>query len=241
MPGGLGASVQCRTRHRDETYVWVESSIRRLPGDGGYIATIRDIRHTKLMEESLVDANTELSRLANVDGLTGLANRRLFDAAMSDALSQAMIEGTHVGLVLMDVDWFKMFNDQHGHPSGDDCLRSISATLRGMLRQAGDTIARYGGEEIAVVLPGADLVGAMTTAERMRLAVRDLGIPHRGSPFGLVTISAGAAAISPQTLRDTGATLLRAADTALYAAKATGRDCVVPAWDTAPDMPLARS
>jgi diguanylate cyclase (GGDEF)-like protein len=127
---------------------------------------------------------------------------------------------------MLDVDCFKGFNDTFGHPAGDDCLRRVSAAVRETLKRPGDTAARYGGEELAVLLPATDLTGAMVIGEQMRVAVASLAIAHPGSPFGHVTISVGAADMLPLLVSDKAADLLCAADQALYQAKKTGRNRV---------------
>jgi diguanylate cyclase (GGDEF)-like protein len=177
-------------------------------------------------KQALEARNESLAALALHDGLTGLANRRQFDAVFSAEFSRAMRSGTSLALVMIDVDYFKPYNDLYGHPGGDDCLRRISGAVNGARQRAGDLAARYGGEELAVLLPRTDAAGAMAVAEKMRRAVRDLHIPHAGNPAGIVTISAGVAACVPCRGGRAAQDLLAAADGALYAAKAGGRDRV---------------
>jgi diguanylate cyclase (GGDEF)-like protein len=177
-------------------------------------------------KQALEARNESLAALALHDGLTGLANRRQFDAVFSAEFSRAMRSGTPLALVMIDVDYFKPYNDLYGHPGGDDCLRRISGAVGGARQRAGDLAARYGGEELAVLLPRTDAAGAMAVAEKMRRAVRDLHIPHAGNPAGIVTISAGVAAWVPCRGGRAAQDLLAAADGALYAAKAGGRDRV---------------
>jgi diguanylate cyclase (GGDEF)-like protein len=177
-------------------------------------------------KQALEARNESLAALALHDGLTGLPNRRQFDAVLSAEFNRAMRSGTSLALVMIDVDYFKPYNDIYGHPGGDDCLRRISDAVSGARQRAGDLAARYGGEELAVLLPRTDLAGAMAVAEKMRQAVNDLYIPHAGNPTGIVTISAGVAAFAPSRGGRAAQDLLAAADEALYAAKTSGRDRV---------------
>jgi diguanylate cyclase (GGDEF)-like protein len=175
-------------------------------------------------KQALEAHNESLVALALHDGLTGLPNRRQFDAVLSAEFNRAMRGGTSLALVMIDVDYFKPYNDIYGHPGGDDCLRRISDAVSGARERAGDLAARYGGEELAVLLPRTELAGAMAVAEKMRRAVRDLHIAHAGNPTGIVTISAGVAALAPTRGGRAAQDLLVAADAALYAAKSSGRD-----------------
>jgi diguanylate cyclase (GGDEF)-like protein len=175
-------------------------------------------------KQALEARNESLVTLALHDGLTGLPNRRQFDAVLSAEFNRAMRGPTSLALVMIDVDYFKPYNDIYGHPGGDDCLRRISDAVSGARERAGDLAARYGGEELAVLLPRTDLAGAMTVAEKMVQAVRDLRIPHAGNPAGIVTISAGVAALAPIRGGRAAQDLLADADAALYAAKSSGRD-----------------
>ncbi|HEV8269345.1 MAG TPA: diguanylate cyclase, partial [Thermoanaerobaculia bacterium] len=136
-------------------------------------------------------ANKTLESLSFRDPLTGIANRRQMEMTLSDEWGRSRRSKRPVGLVLVDVDLFKKLNDRYGHQEGDACLRSIAGCLARTLRRAGDLVARFGGEEFAVILPSTDLEGANALAEQLRAAVLDLQIPHEDSPFGVVTISLG--------------------------------------------------
>jgi diguanylate cyclase (GGDEF)-like protein/PAS domain S-box-containing protein len=221
-----------RMRRSDGHYIWVGATYRHLPDDG-VLAILRDITAQKLTEQRLGEAivkleaaNTILRGLAHVDGLTGLANRRHFDELLDEEFRRAQRQELPLGLVLFDVDHFKAFNDRYGHLGGDDCLRRISRCVGDALRRPGDFAARYGGEEIALLLPATDACGSTDAAERIRDAVAKLHIEHAGSGFGLVTVSAGAAATHPFIPGSDAASLIKAADIALYQAKAAGRNCV---------------
>ena len=168
--------------------------------------------------------------MARTDGLTGLANRRAFDDVFDQEWRRAEREGTSLSLLLLDIDRFKLFNDTYGHQAGDECLRLVAGAVAGALKRPGDLAARYGGEEIAVLLPTTDASGAATIAEVVRSAVQELALGHeRNPPIGLLTASIGVAT-STVAQRKTGAAtpelLLLAADQALYRAKESGRNRV---------------
>jgi diguanylate cyclase (GGDEF)-like protein len=167
--------------------------------------------------------NLALRSQALEDGLTGLANRRLLDQFLLDELGRAKRDHLVVGLLMIDIDHFKHFNDTYGHLLGDECLKAIGALIKDNIRRPGDLASRYGGEEFVVVLPGTDLTGAFVVAEQIRQAVAGAQIhSDRGAPIR-VTISLGVSAIRPLQ-NDTPEMLIQAADKALYAAKAAGRN-----------------
>jgi len=177
--------------------------------------------------DALEKLNRTLERLAMQDGLTGLANRRQFDLTLNDEFSRAFRHASTLALILMDVDCFKQYNDIYGHPAGDACLRAISDTIRDVTAQRpGDLAARYGGEEIAILLPNTDVAGAVAVAERIRHAVHNLEIEHTGTQAGFVTLSAGVDALDPTEVPGEPTALIQAADKALYAAKSSGRNRV---------------
>ncbi|HEX8602930.1 MAG TPA: sensor domain-containing diguanylate cyclase [Pseudoduganella sp.] len=177
--------------------------------------------------DALADLNATLEKLALQDGLTGLANRRQFDVSLGNEFSRAARQGTPLGLAMIDVDNFKAYNDRYGHSAGDDCLRAVTRAIRQQTpKRAGDLAARYGGEEMAVLLPNTDTAGTAAVAGQMRAAVEALQLPHAGSPLGIVTISCGIASIVPRRGVDAAALLVECADAALYAAKDAGRNCV---------------
>lgn len=181
-------------------------------------------------ESELRRANRLLADLASKDPLTGVPNRRAFDEHIDAEWRRAGRERRELALLAIDVDYFKKFNDLYGHAAGDKCLRCIAEVLKGFTRRGGDFAARIGGEEFALLLPGADIESAAHTAERIRAAVEALAIEHAGSPLGRVTISAGAAArlagnrVAPAT--ESRLRFFDLADVALYRAKQSGRNCV---------------
>lgn len=181
---------------------------------------------TSLMavREKLLDANLELERLATQDSLTGLANRRRFDEVLQLEIRRAAREGTALSLLLIDLDHFKGFNDRYGHVAGDECLKAVSRQLELSAKRSGDLAARYGGEELAIILPNTALEGGMRVAEELLKCIRGLGIAHESSQFGHVTVSIGAASIRGRHGLASPLDLVEAADQALYRAKAAGRN-----------------
>jgi len=174
-------------------------------------------------------AEAELSVLAATDGLTGLANRRTFDKALESEWLRAARHNLPLSLLLMDIDRFKRFNDNYGHQAGDECLQAVARILAAAMKRPGDLVARYGGEEIAVLLPATDAAGAATVAEDVRSRVEALAIPHDGNlPASVLTISIGTATLKPSfQLFDADPKMLVAlADQALYQAKLKGRNRV---------------
>jgi diguanylate cyclase (GGDEF)-like protein len=173
----------------------------------------------------------QLLRLAWVDGLTGLANRRAFDQSLSEEWRRARRNKTPLSLAMIDIDHFKLFNDHYGHQAGDDCLKMVAATLAKAAERPGELVSRYGGEEFGVILPFCDEQDAMRLGEKMRARVGQLKIPHKTSPGGFVSISCGVATLTgnnnhPSLDLPAETDLINAADQALYGAKHGGRDRV---------------
>ncbi len=168
---------------------------------------------------------TKLLALSNSDGLTGLANRRSLDTTLQTEWQRAMRSRESLAIAMFDVDHFKKFNDQYGHLAGDECLKAIARILGAHARRPGDLAARFGGEEFVVILPGLGKEKAMAWAEDVRGDVLKRGIPHDGSPTGMVTVSVGIAAVIPEQ-NDSVLEILRIADEALYRAKSEGRNRV---------------
>lgn len=176
------------------------------------------------ISNQLEGANRELERLSTTDALTGIANRRQFHDVLEREWRRCRRENAPVSLLMIDIDCFKQFNDTYGHQKGDECLSSVASAVRAALQRAGDFVARYGGEELVVVLPHTDSPTAVAIAGHVCDAVRALAIPHERSVAApIVTISAGVATSIPDG-SSTEASLLSAADIALYRAKASGRN-----------------
>jgi len=190
------------------------------------VETLRDITAQKTAQD-------ELQRLATRDGLTSVANRRSFDDMLNMEWRRASRESRALSLLMVDVDFFKRFNDTYGHQGGDECLRHVAAAMSGVVKRASDAVARYGGEEFAILLPATEPDGALIVAERIRAAVTALRLPHSGSEVAdHVTVSIGVASIQV-TGNGVPSSLVAAADAALYRAKHTGRNRVVQAGKTA--------
>lgn len=172
-------------------------------------------------------ANRELMRLSITDSLTELANRRHFDFFFHQEWLSAIRDRQPLALILGDVDFFKLYNDEYGHQAGDDCLKQVAETLRQSIRRPRDMAARYGGEEFVLVLPGTDTSGAQLIAESLGQSIRERCIIHERSPIHTcLTMSFGVAALYPEN-DDSPLVLFNAADQALYEAKKRGRNQVV--------------
>ena len=168
-------------------------------------------------------AEASLVLLADEDGLTGLANRRRFDATLRTEWTLAARQNTSLSLLIIDADQFKAYNDAFGHPAGDDALSQLATCLKSSARRPSDLAARYGGEEFAIILPSTPAQDAMIIAETVRKRILDLALPHPGLPWGAFSVSIGVATCVPGQ-KATSADLLAAADAALYASKKNGRN-----------------
>lgn len=188
----------------------------------------------------LADARRQLVDLANIDELTGLGNRRLVNRVLQEEINRARRSGGYLAVVMLDVDHFKPYNDTYGHDAGDKVLQQLAEVMRGAVSRAGELAGRYGGEEFILVLPGADPVAARRAAERLRDRIHAARIPHGASPTApFITVSQGVAAEVP-TRRTSIESLVKAADLALYRAKAQGRDRVEVAEGKGAELPATR-
>ena len=243
LAGGTSYELDLRLVLPSGRPCWCQATGRIVRGEGGQairvLGTAMDITDRKTAEQSLKDfavvlefqkaeleatnaelevANAELGRLARVDGLTGLHNRRAFDGRLREEFERANRYGAALSLLLLDIDHFKQYNDAFGHPEGDEVLRRVGRVLNKGMRET-DFVARYGGEEIALILPATDGDGAMVVAERIRLAIATAGWDKRE-----VTVSVGVATLSLGVNRPED--LTACADRALYRSKEAGRDRV---------------
>ncbi|MDB5932717.1 MAG: diguanylate cyclase [Massilia sp.] len=182
-------------------------------------------RQLRAAKSALEATNASLQLLAMSDGLTGLANRRHFDDRLDAEFRRAIRDQSPIALVMLDVDYFKRFNDRQGHVAGDACLQMVAQAMLAGQRRPGDIAARFGGEEFTILLPDTDLAGALLVAEKIRSAIAALELPHDASPFHIVTASVGVHACVPARGQLARA-MVEAADRALYAAKAEGRNRV---------------
>ncbi len=228
---------QIRSRLREATHwdgtLWarradgerfpMEASVDAVRDDGGWvrqhIMVFRDVTVQKRLED-------RLRELSSTDALTLLANRRSFDETLEREWHRAMRSGEPVSLLMIDIDYFKPYNDLYGHPAGDRCLQQVAATLVAVVTREDALVARYGGEEFAVILPRSDADEAAALAETLRQRIEALDIPHRGNPeTGRITISIGLSTRMPPQTADVEA-LMHSADQALYRAKQRGRNSV---------------
>lgn len=191
-------------------------------------------RELEANARALEDANSllagmvdKLQLISAMDGLTGVANRRHFDETLALEWRRAARNSTPMSLLMLDIDYFKAFNDTAGHQAGDDCLRRVAHKLRDAVQRVGDLVARYGGEEFAVLLPGTDATKAMQFADKLREDIAALRIAHAASPFTFVTVSIGVATVAPPRDASGMEDLIGIADSALYEAKHRGRNGVV--------------
>nr|WP_092070355.1 diguanylate cyclase [Dendrosporobacter quercicolus]NSL48216.1 diguanylate cyclase [Dendrosporobacter quercicolus DSM 1736]SDM09403.1 diguanylate cyclase (GGDEF) domain-containing protein [Dendrosporobacter quercicolus] len=204
--------------------IWLLISKRRIE---------EQLRQTKVQLENKVSARTlelealnrELQQLSVSDALTGIANRRSFDNYLQLEWAKAVRSGKTLAMIMVDIDFFKAYNDTYGHQSGDACVTKVAAILQSGVRRASDLAARYGGEEFAIILPETNTAGAMLLAENLRLSVEQLALEHHRSVYKIVTISLGVAAVAPQ-LGQPPSMLISRADQALYEAKRQGRNQV---------------
>jgi two-component system chemotaxis family response regulator WspR len=181
--------------------------------------------------EQLAEANTKLEELATTDELTRIANRRHFAEFLQREWTRARRARSSLALLMLDVDFFKRFNDTYGHQTGDACLRRVAGVLQASVNRPADLPARYGGEEFTVVLGTTGRRGALAIAESIRRDVEGLQIPHEASPVSsFVTVSIGVAVADPDADGGTPELLIFTSDEALYRAKENGRNTVVAAW-----------
>lgn len=253
MPGLDGYAVAREVRRRDPEGAWIpiiflsgrvadEDVARGIEAGGDDYITkpvspvvlraklkamsrITDMRRRLVdLSQDLQDTNRALMQLSSLDSLTGIANRRSFDAALELEWQRGLRSGKPLALILGDVDFFKKYNDSYGHQGGDRCLQSVAGTIAGTARRGIDTVARYGGEEFAMLLPNTPLPGAMEMTKRVLDAIRGQALPHRASSIAdHLTMSLGVSLCIPgqQTSPDA---LVRRADEALYRAKEEGRN-----------------
>lgn len=197
----------------------------------GYLRSFRNDAYIVEQKRKLIESNEMLQRLSFRDPLTNVANRRFLEMTMASEWKLHVRSRSCLSILMIDIDWFKSFNDTYGHLAGDDCLRRVAAALETSVRRSTDLVTRYGGEEFCVLLPLTDLEGAFVTGRSMMRAVHALQIHHGGSPFGRVTVSMGVAGCLPDGSRQMH-DLIHAADTALYNAKLDGKNRM--AWQDLP-------
>ena len=195
-------------------------------------AKVRAMYRLVQMQRALVklagqlnDANQELQRLSMTDALTGIANRRMFDVSLAREWRRCLRLNKPLSVVMLDVDYFKKYNDRYGHQEGDDCLVAVAHEVSRAAPRPGDLVARYGGEEFVMILSETTESGANRVAERIRQQVTELKLPHLDSPYGYVTVSCGVSSVLPATGLSPEM-LVKSADNALYLSKNQGRNMI---------------
>jgi diguanylate cyclase (GGDEF)-like protein/PAS domain S-box-containing protein len=206
--------------------IWVRTQGEAVVENGrtvGLTGTLRNVTGQKQSQIDLKIANEKLERMALSDGLTGIANRRLFDQTLKEEWLRGARSGQPLALLMIDIDHFKRYNDHYGHAGGDECLRRVAQALASCSRRAGDLVSRYGGEEFAILLPGADSAAASQVAQVCLDRIRDEQIVHANSSAGpWLSVSIGVASVEVNAARPV-LSLLERADAALYRAKRLGR------------------
>lgn len=219
---------RCRLKRKDNTFVWAlcyakatHDESGRMDGFNGFSIDISD---TIRAEQGLKKANEKLKMLSVIDGLTQIPNRRKFDDYLGSEWKRHYRDKNNLSVILSDIDFFKLYNDNYGHQAGDECLQKVAQAIHGCAHRSVDLAARYGGEEFVVVLPGTDADGAMAVSEEIRKTVMNLKIAHEKSKVDeYVTLSLGVATMVPG--HDNSAEdLVALADQSLYEAKEKGRN-----------------
>jgi diguanylate cyclase (GGDEF)-like protein/PAS domain S-box-containing protein len=230
MRGGSPRQVfRYRILQKDGGYRWVEAIVTGYndPVSGqpaGYVATVRDIAEQKRREELFASEFQQMSQVALMDEVTGIANRRTFNQAFEMEGRRHTRSVGDLSLMILDVDYFKRYNDIYGHLAGDACLNAVAHCLKDTMRRDADLCARFGGEEFVVLMPMTGMPGAEVVAELILDAIASLRIAHAGSPFGFVTVSIGIASWPAGVVLEPNL-LIEQADRALYLAKNNGRNC----------------
>ncbi|QHE51174.1 diguanylate cyclase [Pontibacillus sp. HMF3514] len=195
-------------------------------GQKAIMGIIHDVTEQKEIEQQLKDANQMLRELSQLDGLTGIPNRRYYDETLATEWDDALANRRALSLVMLDIDHFKFYNDTYGHLQGDTCLKQVARSIKASVNRPRDFVARYGGEEFSVILPETNLDGARAVAEKIRSDIEQLSIPHKSSKVKpVVTVSVGVASVIPQE-HINKEDLIQAADSGLYVAKENGRNQV---------------
>jgi diguanylate cyclase (GGDEF)-like protein/PAS domain S-box-containing protein len=209
-------------------YVWIRDVVHVVRDAAGEVEALIgfmfDISERKKAEQQLIDLQKQLEEYSYQDGLTGVANRRMFDSMLEVEWASAQRTGEPLSLILLDIDYFKQYNDHYGHIQGDDCLKSVGQALKNAAIRPRDFVARFGGEEFVLILPATDEPAARQVAERCRKLIRERCIPHEKSAIAsLLTISLGVGTVIPGQ-QDLPLPFIEAVDRLLYQAKQRGRN-----------------
>ncbi|GAC1372768.1 MAG: sensor domain-containing diguanylate cyclase [Aquirhabdus sp.] len=227
---GIDHEADYRAMTADGNYVWIRDVVHVVRKNGEVEALVGfmfDISERKKNEEELLRLNRQLKEYSFMDGLTGVANRRMFDMTIEREWGSAYRECRPLSLIMFDIDYFKDYNDQYGHPAGDECLKRVAQLLASVAGRSRDLFARFGGEEFVMLLPETDAHNAVSVAEKCHQLILDEMIPHRGSKLGAyLTVSQGVSTIVP-TVKDTSSAFIAQVDWLLYQAKQRGRNRVI--------------
>lgn len=227
---GIDHEADYRALTKDGNYVWIRDVVHVVRKQNGEVDSLIgfmfDISERKKTEQELIKLQKELEELSFKDGLTGVANRRMFDSVIETEWLKARQNKQPLSLIIIDIDFFKEYNDFYGHLQGDDCLKQVAETLNNVKARSRDFFGRFGGEEFIMLLPEADENAAWSIAERCRQALFKKQIPHEQSKVSqLLTISLGVSTMIPSH-DDEHNELISRADKQLYQAKQKGRNCI---------------
>lgn len=219
---------RCRLKRKDSSFVWAlcyaKSTRDELGRKNGFNGFSIDISETVRAEQELKKLNDKLQMLSVIDGLTQIPNRRRFDEYLDSEWKRHLRDKDSIAVIICDIDFFKLYNDHYGHQGGDSCLQKVAEAIHSCARRPGDLAARYGGEEFVLILPNTNAKGALVVAEKVRMSVAELQIPHEKSKVAAyVSLSLGVAATIPEH-GGSGEGLVKEADEGLYFAKANGRN-----------------
>ncbi|WP_018076389.1 GGDEF domain-containing protein [Thiobacillus denitrificans] len=228
---GTDHEADYRALAQDGGYVWIRDVVHVVRNENGEVDSLVgfmfDISERKKTEQELALLQKELEELSFKDGLTGVANRRMFDAILDAEWTDARRNNRSLALIMLDIDYFKQYNDHYGHIQGDDCLKRVAQALSSAATRSRDFLARFGGEEFVLVLPETDEKAAIKVAERCRNLLFKEQIPHETSPLSpILTVSIGVGAIVP-TRQDEPLRFVEDVDKRLYLAKQHGRNRIV--------------
>lgn len=238
---GTDHEADYRALTKDGSYVWIRDVVHVVRDAAGEVDSLIgfmfDISERKKTEEALIALQQELEALSFKDGLTGIANRRMFDSVMEREWANAVRNQQALSLVMFDIDFFKQYNDHYGHIQGDQCLKRVAQCLSQAATRPRDFLARFGGEEFVLVLPETDATSAKKLAQRCHDLIFKQQIPHENSPIShILTVSSGVAAIIPSR-EDDAISFIEETDRRLYQAKQLGRNCI---FDSTAPPPVAR-
>lgn len=227
---GIDHEADYRALTKEGNYVWIRDVVHVVRKENGEVDSLIgfmfDISERKKTEQELIKLQKELEELSFKDGLTGVANRRMFDSVIETEWLKARQNKQPLSLIIIDIDFFKEYNDFYGHLQGDDCLKQVAETLNNVKSRSRDFFGRFGGEEFIMLLPEADENAAWSIAERCRQALFKKQIPHEQSKVSqLLTISLGVSTMIPSQ-DDEHNELISRADKQLYQAKQKGRNCI---------------